>query len=666
MPRRRSQLPVSSRPLATTNRASSLQKTKTTMFNEFGQPYVSSAFPGRKLTHTLSGSGGEWLQVYREEQIRRFEAIVCADPLPSSVSTGRYRRARRAGSTPELSTSPAPRSILDGFFLLRKCAVEDPSDLCSCNISACGLCDVNVADLKLFDNVARVNAADNRLPLGSLAAFPSLRELDLPMNDVRDVELALTSFPHLEVLDLSYNQLSSTALVKLGALPRLRELNLSGNELSSLPAEMSRMGQESGHVVPYPRLEKLILSNNKLLDMKTFAVLAGLQKLEELELDGNKIVTVPLLKLLNRSTVQQLPEEKFEPGSEDQCQQRNASAAAGLTLPFPSLKRLNLAKNKIADASDLLPVVGWPVLEVLVIHGNPLTGKTRGMPTLLKDALVERGIDVIRTEPREAHRPSANSGKLFKVKDRPLPIIPKLPLALPSSPQSRLEERSSVTPLPPLPPIHHVPEESGPGVFLTQLDEKSREGSVERSEAEAPRDFRNRDAEKPPVKKTPDVASKDYQIFYDAKDDPSVFLPSDVRSTAQSLRRLLNQSLTVHPTSRLLDRKAYSPKQQATSEKLAVKAPSLGETKAAELNSLLTEMKANLSTVEESLDSALAGISGPSLKKEATKLLSQMQAKFDDVRQESLRTSLDNYKANAKASASQVRGHSRTPTSSNT
>ena len=98
------------------------------------------------------------------------------------------------------------------------------------------------------------------------------------MNDVRDVELALTSFPHLEVktkiqlwhsydqvlsvqvLDLSYNQLSSTALVKLGALPRLRELNLSGlhsffaekqliytcvgNELSSLPAEMSRMGQE--------------------------------------------------------------------------------------------------------------------------------------------------------------------------------------------------------------------------------------------------------------------------------------------------------------------------------------------------------------------------------------------------------------------------------------
>ena len=66
------------------------------------------------------------------------------------------------------------------------------------------------------------------------------------MNDVRDVELALTSFPHLEVktkiqlwhsydqvlsvqvLDLSYNQLLSTALVKLGALPRLRELNLSG------------------------------------------------------------------------------------------------------------------------------------------------------------------------------------------------------------------------------------------------------------------------------------------------------------------------------------------------------------------------------------------------------------------------------------------------------
>ena len=37
----------------------------------------------------------------------------------------------------------------------------------------------------------------------------------------------------------------------------------------------------SGHVVPYPRLEKLILNNNKLLDMKTFAVLAGLQKFDK-------------------------------------------------------------------------------------------------------------------------------------------------------------------------------------------------------------------------------------------------------------------------------------------------------------------------------------------------------------------------------------------------
>ena len=49
---------------------------------------------------------------------------------------------------------------------MKHCCVEDPSDLCSVNISGKEITDVKEEDLALFDNVAYVNASENYLPFG--------------------------------------------------------------------------------------------------------------------------------------------------------------------------------------------------------------------------------------------------------------------------------------------------------------------------------------------------------------------------------------------------------------------------------------------------------------------------------------------------------------------
>lgn len=54
---------------------------------------------------------------------------------------------------------------------MRHCCVEDPSDLCSVNISGKEISDVKEEDLTLFDNVAYVNASENFLPFGMYIFF---------------------------------------------------------------------------------------------------------------------------------------------------------------------------------------------------------------------------------------------------------------------------------------------------------------------------------------------------------------------------------------------------------------------------------------------------------------------------------------------------------------
>ena len=70
-------------------------------------------------------------------------------------------------------------------------------------------------------------------------SFPCIQILELSLNSIMDVSIEQGDFLKLKNLDLSYNNLSDTALLTLGTLPSLKELKLTGNNLVALPVEMS-------------------------------------------------------------------------------------------------------------------------------------------------------------------------------------------------------------------------------------------------------------------------------------------------------------------------------------------------------------------------------------------------------------------------------------------
>lgn len=155
--------------------------------------------------------------------------------------------------------------------------MEDPTDLCSVNISGCGLTDVKEDDLLLFDNAVYVNAADNVLNMASLKNFLVMRELELSLNGLRNIEITPEQFKELRVLDVSYNNLSQDDILTLGVLSNLHVLHLTSNNLEKLPMDMSRpyvVGQSS--FKRYENLEVLLLDDNGMSDMENFGPLAGL------------------------------------------------------------------------------------------------------------------------------------------------------------------------------------------------------------------------------------------------------------------------------------------------------------------------------------------------------------------------------------------------------
>lgn len=122
---------------------------------------------------------GAWLEAHRAEQRRQFKAVVCAKP-PRTYSRLRHERItaeRQADDSPELLDPEIPGKILDGFFLMKHCCVEDPADLCSINVAGLGLASCRPEDFQLFDNVAYINAADNELSLGKLVTNNHAKEI---------------------------------------------------------------------------------------------------------------------------------------------------------------------------------------------------------------------------------------------------------------------------------------------------------------------------------------------------------------------------------------------------------------------------------------------------------------------------------------------------------
>ncbi|KAL5251123.1 hypothetical protein ACHWQZ_G016741 [Mnemiopsis leidyi] len=247
------------------------------------------AFPAHSLTRKkqILTEGGAWLVEHQEAQHRRYHSFLLYDQD--------YIQHRQKEAEKDLG-----EKILDGYYLLNCAKLDDPQDICSVDISNQGLNAAKEDDFDLFINLFHINAAENNLKLECLSAFPMVREIQFQFNSLSKVKISPNHFLHLDTLDLSYNQISHSAILNIGLIERLRVLVLTANEIKTLPSNMAYPAVDNENQVykRFANLEELYLDNNHLCDLSTFATLGALKKLKYLNLAKNHIYYIPHLRVL--------------------------------------------------------------------------------------------------------------------------------------------------------------------------------------------------------------------------------------------------------------------------------------------------------------------------------------------------------------------------------
>ncbi|XP_077391307.1 PH domain leucine-rich repeat-containing protein phosphatase 1-like [Festucalex cinctus] len=204
-----------------------------------------------------------------------------------------------------------------------------------------------------------------------LLSSGKLRKLLAGWNALSQLAESL-ELPQLEILDLQHNRLTELPNNLFLNAHNLRYLNVSANKLGSLPAASLSDDTSSS-------LEELYVTNNSLADdcvplltghgrlrvlhlsynqLQTFTAskLAQLECLEELDLSGNRLKTVPTT-ILNCQRLQTLSAHS------------NCISAFPEVLQLPEIKCVDLSCNELTEMT--LPQSLPPKLQELDLKGNP-------------------------------------------------------------------------------------------------------------------------------------------------------------------------------------------------------------------------------------------------------------------------------------------------------
>lgn len=678
--------------------------------------FAVNCFPARGIASNTHDGAGSWIVAYAHEQHQRFKS---AFKFHAAEEKGHQRSINPSDATIlDANVKPAYTNSLTGDFLLEHHHVESPLDLCSVNVSDCGLEHALDVSFAAFQNVAYVNAAENLLTVESFVTFPNLRELELPVNAIRGIDLHPGDLPTLQVLDLSYNNISSNDVLLLGCLPKLKVLTLTGNGLTSIHPDIcqpfsTKDGEEASRT-RFQSLEVLLLDDNHLHDMATFAALAALPGLKELNLDKNGITLVPYLKVIGEKILSEAHSAsgprssqskrgspsrgstgKSKRGAENvvsgiitpingileddkNLQTQDASAtkivddttlsgdlsfdASAVTPPFQQLRLLSLANNRISEEEHLLAVAGWPALQALILHGNPLIKNSKGEPPLLSHYLKKRlGISIIRFMPKtpvskpvlqmriqRGHKVSCNMPRNSKqAKTHQLPAnetLESLHKSVTSDPLTTLP--TDPTQIVPCKGLNTSEEVNHDNIFLTQVadDQAVLEGNPP---SQQPVTTEKNEPELPP--KIENESKQLHAMFEDAQRDPDIHENLSIQGNVKMLRSILHHPLAVSSTE--TSTKIRTCKFRYRKENIGrinelrhdvrvVPKPDARIARSVKLQNTLTRIRENPpSAIELPLTEALNNTDDEVLISGAETLLEQIESKYRVVREESLKTS---------------------------
>ncbi|XP_068572560.1 X-ray radiation resistance-associated protein 1 isoform X2 [Cebidichthys violaceus] len=509
---------------------------------------------------------------------------------------------------------------LDGPFLLQLHCVDKPSELCSVHISEQKLNYVKPEDLTVFDNIAYIDASINALSLGCFSSFVSLRELNLSLNGLCNMTFDAAHFPHLQVLDLSYNSLSADDIVSIGRLPRLKVLHLTGNQLHHLPPNLGSFNRDATQQpakeddTELKALEVLMLDDNKL-SSGVFNSLANLKRLKHLNLQGNLISEIPYLQLTcskpRQTSVEEQAEEEGLAHTETSPNTvedfKRISQEGNSSFPLPELQFLNLADNKIAEEEALMAAALFPMLGEIDIHSNPLTTQRSGDPPLLTYYLHERlGITIKRKKTQEVVKLplKLSADPKWKVEERITKVSKKLLLmAAPCSAQSETKKTSETE------GEHDTFQENTEHCFVTQATD------VPEYEFDLPAD------EKEPA------GNKERLMDAKAKPSPDVVEPIGIQTAVRMLEHTL-KNLNVYRDSKPKLDSIQMPSRERERRMKELSAVKPIKQPAERVNEMIKEIKESTTIREVPLSSVIQGTGvNKQERKEALSLLRDIKTK---------------------------------------
>ncbi|XP_071317002.1 X-ray radiation resistance-associated protein 1 isoform X2 [Trachinotus anak] len=579
----------------------------------------------RSCEQVVSPGGGHWLVAYRKAEEQKYSNV--------------HRRIKEAHKK-QANSRVADGNTLDGPFLLQLRCVDKPSELCSVDISEQKLNSVKPEDLKVFDNVAYIDASVNFLSLGSFSSFVSLRELNLCVNRICNMTFDASDFPYLEVLNLSYNSLSTDDIVSIGRLRCLKVLHLTGNQLHHLPPNLGSSNCDHTELpdeeeeTQFRALEILMLDDNKL-SSGVFSSLANLKRLKYLNLQRNCISEIPYLQPMVCSTPLQTSTEKqaeeegpahMESDSEnDENFKRISQNCKGSSLPLPELQFLNLSYNKIAEEEALMAVALFPMLREIDIHSNPLTSLRSGDLPLLTYYLQERlGITIKRKKTQEVVKPQlkVSTDPRWKV-EKITSKVPKKPMLMgaPCDAQTQEDKNSS----------DDTSQENTEHFFVTQAADVSEyEFDLQADETETAGNEDRKEDDSSPEK------FDCFEMLMDAKPNPEVVEAIGIQTAVRMLEHTL-KNLNVYRDSKPKLDSIQMPYRER--EKRIKELPPLKPLKqpTERVDEMIKEIKGSVTIREVALSSAVHGTGVNKQEyKEALLLLRDMKTKYKMVHKKTM------------------------------
>uniref|UniRef100_A0A182MD02 Leucine rich immune protein (Coil-less) n=1 Tax=Anopheles culicifacies TaxID=139723 RepID=A0A182MD02_9DIPT len=208
------------------------------------------------------------------------------------------------------------------------------------------------ADGEVSLAIENLYLGSNRLENLDMTAFERLSNLtmlDLQYNNLMKIAAERTvSWPAMEMLDVSYNQLSTIDLQWLSA-PNLKRLLMSNNLLDKIPQRLRR----------FPNLQLIGLSYNKMAAID-LAPLNGLPTLSSIDVSSN-----PAARFIRSSRPVRLP--MLDTLYAENCA-LNRFNTSGIDLPV--IGYISLANNNFST----IPPLGqsFPAIVSFSLYNNPL------------------------------------------------------------------------------------------------------------------------------------------------------------------------------------------------------------------------------------------------------------------------------------------------------